>query len=94
MAGKTRAFTMDSYADEEEEAMACVPSAKTNNLLTENSGTEEEELTLTMEWKTGLGGRVGISVPGYKGSTFLKGDYEGIVISHVSEGSLQAGLEC
>ena len=49
--------------------MASVPSAKTNNLLMERSGTEEEELTLTMEWKTGLGGRVGISVTVYKGFT-------------------------
>ena len=29
--------------------MASVPSAKTNNLLMEHSGTDEEELTLTME---------------------------------------------
>ena len=51
--------------------MASVPSAKTNNLLMERSGTEEEELTLTKEWKTGLGGRVGISVTCCKSSTPL-----------------------
>ena len=51
--------------------MHSVPSAKTNNLLMERSGTEEEELTLTKEWKTGLGGRVGISVTGCKSSTPL-----------------------
>ena len=68
--------------------MASVPSAKTNNLLMERSGTEEEELTLTKEWKTGLGGRVGISVTVYKGFTPLNGDYEGTVISQVcQEGS-------
>ena len=71
-----------------EEAMASVPSAKTNNLLMERSGTEEEELTLTKEWKTGLGGRVGISVTGCKSSTPLNGDYEGTVISQMcQEGS-------
>ena len=68
-----------------EEAMASVPSTKTNNLLMERSGTEEEELTLTKEWKTGLGGRVGISVTGCKSSTPLNGDYEGTVISQVCQ---------
>ena len=68
-----------------EEAMASVPSTKTTNLLMERSGTEEEELTLTKEWKTGLGGRVGISVTGCKSSTPLNGDYEGTVISQVCQ---------
>ena len=72
--------------------MHSVPSAKTNNLLMERSGTEEEELTLTMEWKTGLGGRVGISVTGCKSSTPLNGDYEGTVISQVcQEGPCRMG---
>ena len=64
-------MTEEEEGEEEEEAVASVPSTKTNNLLMERSGTEEEELTLTKEWKTGLGGRVGISVTGCKSSTPL-----------------------
>lgn len=33
--------------------MALGPSPKDSNLLIEHSGTEEEEMTLTMEWKEG-----------------------------------------
>ena len=65
--------------------MASVPSTKTNNLLMERSGTEEEELTLTMEWKTGVGGRIGISITGSQGSMPLNGDCEGTVISHMCQ---------
>ena len=72
--------------------MASVPSAKTNNLLMERSGSEEEELTLTMEWKTGLGGRVGLSITVCKGFTPLNGDCEGTVISHMcQEGPCRLG---
>ena len=75
-------MTEEEEGEEEEEAsLASVPSTKTNNLLMERSGTEEEELTLTMEWKTGVGGRIGISFAGCKGFTPLNGDCEGTVIS-------------
>ena len=47
----------------------------------EHSGTEEEELILTMQWKTGLGGRVGNNITVYKSSTQLSNDYEDTVIS-------------
>ena len=72
--------------------MASVPSSKTNNLLMERSGSEEEDLTLTMEWKTGLGGRVGLSITVCNGFTPLNGDYEGTVISHMcQEGPCRLG---
>ena len=86
-------MTEEEEGEEEEEAsLASVPSTKTNNLLMERSGTEEEELTLTMEWKTGVGGRIGISFAGCKGFTPLNRDCESTGISHMrQEGPCRLG---
>ena len=57
-------MTEEEEGEEEEEAsLASVPSTKTNNLLMERSGTEEEELTLTMEWKTGAVSYTHLTLP-------------------------------
>ena len=47
---------------------------KTNYLLMDPSGTEEEELTLIPQWQMGLWGRAGTRVADCKGSTSFSGN--------------------